>query len=117
MEEESDEIISETINKVKEIKKKVSWVGSKDGKYQISWKEFSMLKPQTYDSGFGAQEIASDLIVVFEDGSYMDRWEYDGSEGWSYHPIYFTKINKEARKFYNVKTDMWKTLSEIENDK
>lgn len=33
-----------------------------------------------YYDGFGHQELFGN--VVFKDGSWLERWEYDGSEGW-----------------------------------
>ena len=35
-----------------------------------------------YDEGYGGQELFG--IVWFNDGSWLERWEYDGSEGWTY---------------------------------
>ena len=37
-----------------------------------------------YDNGYGGNEIPMQLVVVFKDGSWLERWEYDGSEGWEY---------------------------------
>lgn len=39
-----------------------------------------------YDNGYGSQEIAADLVVVFTDGGFLRREEYDGSEWWEYEP-------------------------------
>lgn len=33
-----------------------------------------------------ATEIAADLVVVFTDGGFLRREEYDGSEWWEYEP-------------------------------
>ena len=35
-----------------------------------------------YDSGYGLQELGG--VVVFKDGSWLERGEYDGSEWWEY---------------------------------
>jgi hypothetical protein len=35
-----------------------------------------------YDSGFGGQELFG--YVVFDDNSWLERHEYDGSEWWEY---------------------------------
>lgn len=35
-----------------------------------------------YDSGYGGQELYG--CIVFEDGSWLERGEYDGSEWWGY---------------------------------
>ena len=38
-----------------------------------------------YDSGFGGQELFG--YIWFEDGSWMERSEYDGSEWWDYKKV------------------------------
>jgi hypothetical protein len=38
-----------------------------------------------YNAGYGWQEVYG--IIWFEDGTWMTRWEYDGSEGWEYHTV------------------------------
>lgn len=38
----------------------------------------------TYDAGYGIQEINKELVIVFKDGSWLERAEYDGSEWWEY---------------------------------
>jgi len=35
-----------------------------------------------YDDGYGSQELFG--VVVFKDGTWLDREEYDGSEWWDY---------------------------------
>ena len=35
-----------------------------------------------YDNGYGLQELYG--TVWFNDGTWLQRWEYDGSEGWEY---------------------------------
>lgn len=39
-----------------------------------------------YDSGYGAEYLHS-MVIIFKDGSYIDRDSYDGSEFWVYHFI------------------------------
>jgi hypothetical protein len=36
-----------------------------------------------YDSGYGGQELFG--TIWYEDGTWSDRGEYDGSEWWDYH--------------------------------
>lgn len=60
----------------------VAWVGSVD--YEIPVDRFWELADVEYDSGFGCQEVASDLMVVLDDGSWLERNEYDGSECWEH---------------------------------
>ena len=62
----------------------VLWVGSRDGEFAMSWEEFKdKFKNLEYESGFGRQEIADDLVVVGEDW-WLEREEYDGAECWAY---------------------------------
>lgn len=63
----------------------VSWVGTLDGKFRSTWDEFADVTYNvTYNDGYGAPEVATDLIVMFNDGNYMSRGEYVGSEWWEW---------------------------------
>ena len=59
----------------------VRWVGCND--FSIPVPLFWELANQEYDSGFGAQEVAFDLVVVGND-FWIERHEYDGSEWWEF---------------------------------
>jgi len=75
-------LLEETLEKLKECgfrESDVSWVGSKDGEYAISWEEFKKIADIEYDNGYGTPEIAIDLVVVGKDW-WLERHEYDGSE-------------------------------------
>lgn len=79
-------LLAETIEDLEANKRaasEVKWVGSRDGKYAMTWDEFTKVANVDYDNGFGGQEIASDLVVV-GDAWWLERHEYDGSEGWSF---------------------------------
>lgn len=97
--------------------KDVEWVGNDI--YTISWKEFEKIADIEYDSGYGAQEIASDLLVVGK-GFWLERSEYDGSEGWDFKS--FPQKNKLSKPFHYVKVDEnrgtsigWETIMRLEN--
>lgn len=63
----------------------VRWVGSPDMRF--AWAYFAQLAEQTnYDAVYGRQEVARDLLVVGEDW-WLERREYDGSEGWEYKQL------------------------------
>lgn len=62
----------------------IIFIGSEESGHQCSWEEFCHLADVEYDEGFGAQRVATDLIVVFEDGQKLWRGEYDGSEWWEH---------------------------------
>lgn len=71
----------------------VLWVGTlppewkKDKKRAIgSWDDFATLADFNYDSGYGSNEVQSDLFVV-GDGWWLERGEYDGSEWWEFKTL------------------------------
>jgi len=76
----------ETIEILKRIEKTLEDVAyvSLDGKNYKPEKFFEVIKEIEYDSGYGLQEINASLEIVFNDSSYLERREYDGSEWWSY---------------------------------
>ncbi len=41
----------------------------------------------TYDNGYGSANIPENLLIVFKDGSWLERGEYDGSEWWEYKQV------------------------------
>lgn len=68
--------------------KNIIWVGSKNGQLAMTWKDFKeKFANIDYDAGFGAQQIADDLVVVFDDQSWLERIEYDGSESWDFKQL------------------------------
>lgn len=80
-------LLSETLESIKNsghTVKDIEFIGSNDGRYSMTWDEFSILADREYDNGFGGQEVVSDLVVKFRDGQTMWRGEYDGSEWWNY---------------------------------
>jgi hypothetical protein len=62
----------------------ITFGGSADAVYRMTWAEFEKLADVEYDSGYGSAEVATDLVIRFSDGKSMWRHEYDGSEGWDY---------------------------------
>ena len=60
----------------------VDFVGLPDGSLRCDWADFAAMADKEYDPGYGSAEVFGDLVVLFKDGSYLERWEYDGSEGW-----------------------------------
>lgn len=54
------------------------------GKGEIDWDTLSMVSNNiVYESGYGIQTW--DGYIVFEDGTWLGREEYDGSEWWRYN--------------------------------
>lgn len=74
------------------------------------WKEFLKFMDRTYYSGYGGQELFG--TVVCEDGVWLGRYEYDGSESWQMnkYPELSTLFGeKMALKYFRKKK-----LDEIE---
>lgn len=99
----------------------ISWIGSENGEYAMDWPEFKdKFGDMEYDSGFGAQELVSDLVIVMNDGTYFNRWEYDGSEGWEYNKVPTRKPNSKKYEYINVNQVGeigWISLGELNKDK
>lgn len=63
----------------------VQWVGSRDGSIGSPWETFASLATDAnYYAGHGGHEIVMDLVVVFGQGRWLERGEYDGAEWWEY---------------------------------
>jgi len=110
-----DETMEDLLSRAKNPAKDVLWVGSLDGEYAISWNEFAKLaKKVNYNSGYGSQEVASDLVVVGKDW-WLSRHEYDGSESWDFNTL---PVKKGAtKKFEKMHGGMWNSLKKYNNPK
>ena len=52
----------------------------KVGYTPTDWLKFLNNLNFDYDEGYGGQELFG--IILFKDGSWLERYEYDGSESW-----------------------------------
>ena len=69
----------------------IDFIGGRD--FSISLEDFRKIAGSAdYDTGFGTQEVASDLVIVTKNDGWFERYEYDGGEGW----VYQTKPKKPA---------------------
>lgn len=112
--------LKETKNVIKESGhnlKDVMFIGSSNGEYRMNWDKFRDVADFEYDSGFGSQEIAVDLIIYFNDHTYIVRGEYDGSEWWEYNPPKLFNKNDIYKNFdiLGGTNFMWKTVEEMNN--
>ena len=57
--------------------------------FQFPISDFIKLADTEYDDGYGAPEVATDLILLGR-GFWLERAEYDGSEWWEFmsYPLY-----------------------------
>ena len=60
---------------------------------RISVKRFRELADREYDNGYGTQLVLPTLMVILNDGTWLERREYDGSEWWNH--IVPPKVNDE----------------------
>lgn len=68
--------------------------------FSVSVENFREVAARTeYETGYGAPEIATDLVIVFTDGSWLGREEYDGSEWWQY---YYCPVKPMKRKLISA---------------
>lgn len=92
----------------------VLWIGGSE--FTISVEDFKKLANREYDSGYGGQEVATDLKIVGKDW-WMERGEYDGSEWWDYK-AYPTKPSEQKLVKRVIDSNFgWQTLAEMQGDK
>lgn len=91
----------------------VRFVGSRDGKLGIPWSQAEKVLDIDYDDGYGCQEIAVDLVVVFTDGGFLRREEYDGSEWWEYEPPFRVPETQKPFKLVGLTTYLARLLVDI----
>ena len=79
--------------------------------FQITKGNFEeVAKKSDYYSGYGAQHIAKDLVLVGEDW-WIERNEYDGMEWWDFKSIPIRCGNVETITKLGI--GMWDTLKEL----
>lgn len=107
-------LLKETVSVLNEHNKtldNIEWIGSKDG--YITLETFKRLADVYYDSGYGAPEVALDLIIVGKD-FYMAREEYDGCEWWEYHSMdMFQKPDAELN-IIRLTGGLWSSLKDMQ---
>lgn len=81
-------LLEETISMIAAVPKNIKdieYIGNEEGTLELTWSRFKEVANFEYDAGYGGNEIASDLVIVFKDGTWLSRAEYDGSEWWHYN--------------------------------
>jgi len=90
----------------------VEFIGSKDRIYSCTVEEFKLLANHEYDAGYGAQQVASDLIINLKNGDHIYRYEYDGSERWTRYINY--PPNPNPRKINKLIGGVWDTVESLQ---
>ena len=96
----------------------IIFIGSEKSGHQCNWEEFKLLADHDYNNGYGAQNVAQDLIVVFADGTKMWRGEYDGSEWWDYsNPFHMPDQELPIKNLFSCKAGKvgWDNLKDLQN--
>lgn len=96
-----EETKKEILKHGREPERDVLYVGSEDGRLQMTWEQAVPVLDVEYHEGYGSNEIAIDLCVRFKDGALMVRHVYDGAEWWRYIPT----PAEQGVPFKNVKTN------------
>lgn len=108
-------LLEETIDAIEESGHSpddIIFIGSEESGHSCTWGEFQQLADREYDSGFGWQEVANDLIVVFSDGQKLWRGEYGGSEWWNFSKPF--KMPKQKKPIGNLFARIgWESLEVI----
>lgn len=117
--DETKEILQNCNKKIEDIK----WVGNEEFYFDID--EFIKIADVEYDRGYGASEVAHDLLVVGNNW-WLERHEYVGSEWWEYKEIPKKPNKKIELKALTIKQacDLgfhvscgWENLKRINNIK
>ncbi len=108
------EEIIETLNDNEKDWEDVKWVGSEDVWIEKDVFE-EVAKNTIYDDGYGGSEVAEDLKVV-GDNWWLERWEYDGSEGWDFREK-LVKPERMLNSPFKLASSGWETALEKINTK
>lgn len=97
----------------------IAFIGSETTGHSCKWEKFKILADKEYDSGFGGQEVAVDLIIVFKNGTKMWRKEYDGSECWEYSKPFRLpgKLKKLSNLFAHQACESLEEIDEAQPEK
>lgn len=113
-------LLAETIRDIQNSKHTpddVIYIGSRDG-YACTWEQFVVLADVEYNAGFGGQEVASDLEIRFRDGSWLERYEYDGAEDWVYRaPFELPTATKPITRLTRGDSGGWRTLADLNEER
>ena len=97
----------------------IVFIGAETSGYQCTWDEFLKLADRVYNDHFGAPQVAEDLIIVFNDGALLVRYEGDDCEGWKLiSPFNKSAIAKPIKSLFaaDIGCEGWCELEEINEE-
>ena len=113
-------LLEETLERMKGVglgPEDIEFIGSADNEYSMAgWREFEALADVEYNDGYGAPEVATDLEIRFQDGTYFVRAECDGFEWWD---AVMPRVNPESstkpitRLIVSPEETGWMTIAEL----
>jgi hypothetical protein len=95
----------------------ITFIGSLVTGHACTWYDFVSLADFDYNSGYGAQKIATDLVIAFSDKTYMTRGEYDGSEWWEYNEPLVLPTERKPITCLHTRSVGWDSLKRINDEK
>lgn len=66
----------------------IRFIGSEESGHSCTWDEFVKLSDFEYDDASGLSEVASDIVIVFNDGILMWREKLNGYADWMHQPTF-----------------------------
>jgi hypothetical protein len=114
-----ENFLEETIEKIEESGHHIGdvlWVGSQDGTYAISFTEFEKIADLEYCAGHGCSGLVRDIVVVFDDGSWLERAEYDDAEWWEYKKTPLRSAKTMPKAFTELREDHFENTIEEVNE-
>lgn len=108
-------LYSEIVKKLKTFGKTVDDIEFVCGEsFCVDVKEFlEIAKKTNYDAGYGAQEVAHDLLIVGKDW-WLERHEYDGSEWFEYKTM--PKKPEKEKHIKRLAFGLWDSLEKMNDD-
>lgn len=94
----------------------IVFIGSANGEYACTWQEFEQIADVEYDSGFGAAEVARDLVVRFSDSKHLWRYEYDGSERWDWDTPPQGQWEGAPKPIVRLAGGMWSSVADLQEE-
>lgn len=88
----------------------IDFIGSNDGQYVIDYWEFCKIVEVEYDNNSGGQIVATDLVIVFKNNSWLKRFQHGCNEWWGLCKLPVKKDN--GKKF----TVMLSNYSDLDID-
>ena len=91
------------------------WAGNHEGSLSLGWGGFKDLADFEYGYDAG---VCKDLVIVFHDGSWLERAEYDGATWWMYKrtPVLQASVSTYTRIEDGYNDDFEESIGYIGDD-